>query len=783
MKISVGNLVEFVYRSGDICFEFKGAARGNIGIKGHQQIQKSRGEGYQAEVAVSYVYEREGYRLDIGGRIDGVWQTSEGLVLEEIKTTTTSLTESISEGLFIHWAQIKTYAYIYMLQHSLTEIGIQLTYYDVNTKDIKDFRLSYSLQDAELFFFDLIDKYFAFLVSLEERKVRRNMSIKSMDFPFAEYRKGQREFAVATYKAIERGERLFVQAATGIGKTIAVLFPVMKSISEGMCDKIFYLTAKTVGKSVAEQCFLLLMANGLNSLSVTITAKEKICFSPEASCHPDECPYAKGYYDRVKTAINEGLSLNLLNREAIVDLAKKHAICPFELSLDLSLFVDVVICDYNYAFDPRVYLRRFFAEIQEEYVFLIDEAHNLVDRSREMFSATLNKSSFLELKKLVKGKAEKIHRSLGELNRLCVGWRKELKSETARFDAAREVPVELLRELRKFCSFVDALMITGTDHDFKDQLIDLYFEAQSFIRISELFDSHFVFYLELLPQNDLKLKIYCLDPSEVMRQNLCRAKASILFSATLTPTRYFCELLGGSEDDRQWQIPSPFPIENRSIAVCREIVTLYKKREESLPDVVDYITKTIAAKQGNYLVYFPSFTYMNKALELWKSNVANDWNVVVQERGMPEEERLDFLNTFLTDNLTTHIGFAVMGGVFGEGIDLVGNRLIGVIVVGVGLPQVSMEQELIRDYFEQKNNQGFRFAYQYPGINRVLQAAGRVIRTDEDRGVIVLMDQRFMFNGYSSLLPKEWADRETITSVESLDKLLKRFWDNRSDDL
>ncbi|MBW6515143.1 MAG: ATP-dependent DNA helicase [Candidatus Cloacimonetes bacterium] len=778
MKISVRNLVEFVYRTGDISFEFSSSSRNTAGVKGHQKVQRNRGAGYQAEVALEHTAVYDGLTISVGGRLDGLWQTDEGVILEEIKTTTLPLKEILSDSFFLHWAQVKTYAYIYMVKEELKSIAIQLTYYNIDTDQTKEFREKITLKEATSFFQKMVKKYIAFAQKVENRKRTRDISAASMTFPFKKYRPGQRELAVTVYKTIERSERFFFQAATGIGKTVAVLFPAFKALGNNLCDKIFYLTAKTMGKTIAEQCLGLLGEQGLNSLAVTLTAKDKICFKPDAACHPDECEYAKGYYDRVRKAINDGLGLNIVTRQKIIEIAENHQVCPFEFSLDLSLWADIIICDYNYAFDPRVYLRRFFQDERESYTFLIDEAHNLVDRSRAMYSVELFKKDFLAVRRSIKKSSPGLYKQLTALNTYLLNLKKDLVANKKELSINRVIPDDLLKLLRQFCYTAEAQLVKDKIKTGKDELIDLYFAVTAFLRISEIFDNYFVFYYELMKENDLRIKIFCLDPSKVMKENLKRAKSSIFFSATMTPLGYFNELLGGEPGDRKSIINSPFPLDNREVIICPQVVTIYKKRKETLQDVADYIKAAVSAKKGNYITYFSSYEYMNQVLEILSEDKDDpDLQMsIVQKQDMTEEAREEYVTQFNNGKGENLLAFAVLGGVFGEGIDLIGDKLIGAIIVGVGLPQLSLERELIREFFQAKNGKGYDYAYKFPGMNRVLQAAGRVIRSENDTGVVILLDQRFANLEYQRLFPNEWSNFVAVQSPETLYNVLLGFW-------
>ncbi len=773
IKISVRNLIEFVLRAGDIDSRFRSMNRALAGTKAHQKVQKSKGDNYKPEVFLSYEVEHDGLIYMVEGRADGIILDKDTVTIDEIKSTTLPL-DIIDENFNpLHWAQAMCYGYFYAQQNHLNEINIQLTYFHIDSEEIKNFMKTFSLYELQIFFNDLLDKYNIWAHFTKEWILKRNQSIEKLDFPFPAYRMGQRDFAVAVYKTITSNKKLFVQAPTGTGKTISTLFPAVKAMSKGYAAKIFYLTAKTVTRQVAEESIALMCDKGVELKYITLTAKEKICFTEEKICSPEHCPYAKGHFDRVNDAILDVLrNENQLTRSVIETYSKAHQVCPFEFALDLSIWSDIVVCDYNYAFDPQVYLKRFFDETDKDYIFLIDEAHNLVDRGREMFSAQLFKSPFLHLKGVMKDKNIKISNALGKINTFMIEQRKKCIDES--YHIEKKEPIDFYPLLRKFISESEDWLAKNEKTEGHGELLQLYFDVMAFLHIAELYDESFITYVES-NYKDTTIKLYCVDPSTLLSKAFMRSKAAVLFSATLMPIKYFREILGGKEEDYLLQLPSPFHKENLGLYIIKDISTKYKNREVSYSPIADYIYAAANAQNGNYLVFFPSYEYMNRTYDIFSQKFPHI-PIALQLPNMPEEERESFLAQFRPNVDKQFIAFAVMGGIFSEGIDLKGSRLTGSIIVGVGLPQLCLERNIIKDYFTNKNGKGYEYAYVFPGMNKVLQAAGRVIRTETDTGSVVLIDERFAYSSYKQLFPKEWSHYKEIGNLETFKETIEDFW-------
>lgn len=658
------------------------------------------------------------------------------------------------------------------MQNELDNIDIQITYYNIDTKSTRILRQSYTLKELEEFFFWLIDEYKSWAQLESDWVNKRNESIKKLKFPFEKYRPGQRELAVRVYKSITDSKKCFAQAPTGTGKTISTLFPAIKAMGEDKTSKIFYLTAKTITREVAQNTISLMRKKDLKLKAVTITAKEKICKMDEVNCNPEYCPYANGYFDRINNSLKDILAkYNDYSKDNIEKISEEYMLCPFELSLDLTNLSDVIICDYNYVFDPRVYLKRFFDTKTTDYTFLIDEAHNLVDRAREMYSATLNEEKFVKVKKLISKKDKRITRVIKEIQSYFEDKLEDLTTLDENDLVESEAPLELCEILSSFIKFVDEYLARTNEEN--EELMDLYFDVYSFLSISDFYDKNYTtIYTKTF--NGMTIKIYCVNPQKVIEEKMKKAKSNIIFSATLIPMDYFMKMYSYDEEDFIINLKSPFDVKNRLLMIGDNVATTYNKRFETSCDIASYIANCVQAKKGNYMVFFPSYKYMELVFEKMKENYP-DINTSIQESNMSEEEKEEFLSMFDEDNKETHVGFCVLGGHFSEGIDLTNDKLIGVIIVGVGMPQIGIERDIIKDHMKD-SNKGFDYAYVYPGMIKVLQAAGRCIRTDDDKGVILLLDKRYSQRIYQSLFPYEWYPNFRVRKSDDVKTLCEKFW-------
>ncbi|EGL15630.1 MULTISPECIES: ATP-dependent DNA helicase [unclassified Paenibacillus] len=829
VRISVRTLVEYAYRSGSIESGFRTATALTEGTKAHQKVQKTYGDSDRKEVFLQTEILLDGMVFVLEGRCDGLLFEDDGgeVTIDEIKSSTGDPRLVEENRHPVHWAQAVCYAYMYARQNGRDRMKVQLTYVQVGTEEQQRYVREYSYNEMETAVLEAVRLYAPYAAMQLQNRRERDASIRELPFPYPAYREGQRQFAGSVYKTIKDGHKLFANAPTGTGKTISTLFPSVKAVGEGLLQRIFYLTAKTLTRTAAEEAFSLMIERGLHMRTVTLTAKDKICFREEVDCRKEMCEFADGYYDRVNGAVLDMLSHEkLMNRSVIEKYARKHKVCPFEFSLDAAYAADAVICDYNYIFDPKVYLKRLPEEVKKQTTLLIDEAHNLVDRGREMFSAELTKAPFLQLKRDFKGRNSAVEAAAKAVNDYFIAFRKEQGSGGS--FVLREVAEELPVLLEAFAQQAEReLSAPGQGGEAQELLLDTYFAVQSFLRTAKYYDERYVTLAEV-QRSDVRLKLLCLDPSALLAQMGKGYRAHVFFSATLAPFSYYMDMLGGGEDDYTVAIPWPFRQEQLDVWI-EPLSTRYKDRDKTKLPISRLLGKLVREKPGNYLVFFPSYEYMREVAALFLeqergpqsgaavngeaggteaasetasgdgiglfeavevllqdrlpaldesdggSTLAEEASsggsgdeagsgdrgsrilrILVQQPSMPEEERESFLASFRADSSRTLIGFAVMGGIFSEGIDLRGDRLTGVVVVGVGLPQVGPERNMIKEHFDRDGRSGFDYAYVFPGMNKVMQAGGRLIRTENDYGTLVLIDDRFLQRRYQSLLPPEW---------------------------
>ena len=776
IRISVRSLVEFILREGDIDNRVSGSMEKDamlLGGKIHRKIQSRMGTNYTAEVPLKIQMPCDGFVLQIEGRADGVLKDDGKVLIDEIKGILRSL-EHLEAPVPVHLAQAKCYAYIYAVQNSLKCIDVQMTYCQMETEEIRRFCQEFEFQELQTWFQDLVTQYEKWAkFEIEWRNVR-NDSIRQIEFPFP-YREGQRDLVASVYRTILRKKKLFIQAPTGVGKTMATVFPAVRAVGEGLGEKIFYLTAKTIMRTVAEQAFSLLKEKGLLYKTITLTAKEKICFCEEAECNPDACPYAKGHFDRVNDAVFDLITHSGdWSREVLEEQAKKHMVCPFEMSLDVSNWADAVICDYNYAFDPQAHLKRFFSESGKgEYLFLIDEAHNLVERGREMYSASLYKEDLLEVRKLVKAEDPKLAKGLSECNQQFL----ELKRECEHYQILKSVS-HIALKLMNVLSKLEDYLEECKDAEKKKRVLDFYFAVRSFLNIHDIMDENYVIFSEMMEDGRFQIKLFCVNPAVNLQNYLEQGNSTIFFSATLLPVHYYKKLLSVEKDDYAVYAHSSFPQENKFLFIGTDVSTRYTRRGES---TYQRFARNIAVmaeqKKGNYMAFFPSYRFLEEVHTCFLECVDHEVDSICQVSYMDEEQREEFLEEFEQEREKSLVAFCVMGGIFSEGIDLTDDKLIGAVIAGTGLPQVCTEREILKQYFNAADMDGFDYAYLYPGMNKVLQSAGRVIRTESDRGVILLLDDRFRAMRYREVFPREWQQYQ-LGSVKNLEQEIRTFWES-----
>ncbi|MBQ6696381.1 MAG: ATP-dependent DNA helicase [Lachnospiraceae bacterium] len=807
IRVSVRELVEFILRSGDIDNRHHSSPENAMqeGSRIHRMIQKRMGADYQAEVSLRYTHPTEDYVLVVEGRADGIIDTPKEKLVDEIKGTYRELLRMKGPNP-VHLAQAKCYAYIYSLQKEIPSIKVRMTYCHMETEEIRYFTQEYSFEELKLWFEEVLSAYLKWADYEYRWKKERDESIRNLQFPFP-YREGQKDLVTYVYQTIYHKRKLFLEAPTGVGKTISTVFPAVKAMERGMGDKIFYLTAKTITRTVADQTFQLLRQNGLRFKSVILTAKDKICFLEQPECNPEHCPYAKGHFDRVNEAMYDLLTHeDRFDRETIEQYAHKHQVCPFEFCLDMSLYADGIVGDYNYLFDPHVYLKRFFGDgVNGNYIFLIDEAHNLLERGREMYSATLIKEEMLLLKNSLQDGMEDMgktilygqgfaHTMIKQLEK-CNKEMLALKRECEEYRIVEKLD-QLVQPLLRLQGTMESYLEENEEVEVlvKEELLDFYFKLSHFMEIYEKVDEKYVKYTQLREDGDFLVKLFCVDPSTNLKECMQRGRSSVLFSATFLPIQYYKSLLGGEENDYEVYANSVFDTEKRLLLIGNDVTSKYTRRsEEEFYNIAKYIEQIVKKRHGNYMVFCPSHVFLQEVYTTYLEYFADEeTECIIQSDYMDEASREEFLNRFEGNGDVDIqvalgmeveyeddqylIGFCVLGGIFSEGIDLKNDSLIGAIIVGTGLPQVCYEREILKHYFDDNGGNGFDYAYRYPGMNKVLQAAGRVIRTSDDVGVIALLDERFLQPSYVRLFPREWS-RFLPVSVADAGIRVERFWD------
>lgn len=803
VRISVRNLVEFILRSGDLDNRGGSSDREAMqkGSRLHRKIQGRMGSHYRAEVSLKYKTEYEDVSIQVEGRADGIFTEDGQCWIDEIKGVYADVSQ-LEKPVEVHRAQAMCYAWIYAQEQKPEKIGVQMTYGNLDTEELKFFREEYTLEELGLWYQNLLDRYHKWIAYQLAWKKERNASMSDLEFPF-EYREGQRKIVSGVYHTISTERQIFVQAPTGVGKTMSTIFPAVRAVGAGLGENIFYLTAKTITRTVAEEAFSILKEHGLKFKVITITAKEKLCFCDKTECNPENCLWARGHLDRVNDAVFElWTTQDSYDRDTLLEYAKKWQVCPFEMCLDLAVWVDAVICDYNYVFDPNVRLKRYFAEGEERgnYIFLVDEAHNLVSRAREMYSAVLIKEELLAVKRILKGipEAGKVLKLLERCNRRMLDLKRLGETEPFSDEADMELAFEggarmvlgehyrmhpdvklLSLELMGLFGEMEVFLNENSEFDDRETVLDLYFKIRDFLYVSDRLDENYRIYSRLLADGSFMVKLMCVNPSRCLRECLDRGVSTVFFSATLLPIRYYKELLSGSQEEYAVYAKSPFQADKRLVLAASDVSSRYSRRGRTQYErIADYIEGVIGGKTGNYMIFFPSYQFLfqvQKVLEERQEQGKLKFEWKAQSSNMSEEEREEFLLSFKEEPKESFAGLCVMGGIFSEGIDLKEERLIGAIIIGTGLPQVNPEQEILKEYFDEQGEGGFDYAYQYPGMNKVMQAAGRVIRTVNDKGVIALLDDRFLLPEYVALFPREW-ERYTVVNRFNVKQAVDDFW-------
>ena len=771
LRLSVHQLVDFLLRSGDIDNRVFNRSSMNEGSRLHAVYQSKQSKNYMSEYPLAVSLTVDEFDILLEGRADGIIKRSDGsYVIDEIKTTVEELKKFHEDNLEWHLGQAKCYAYMFTKLNDLEFISVKLTYIRQG-KEKEQFIDNYVFNYLELeqFVIDLINQYLEFYNIIFEKISKRNESIKSLPFPFDKYRPGQRELAKYSYAATKKGKRLFVEAPTGIGKTMSTLFPFIKALNDDEKSKIFYLTAKTSGKEAAHQAIRILKEKGLSLSDIIITAKDKICFCKGNACNPDECPYTRGYYDRIQTVLRYSLlNYDDFDLSLITQIAYDNQICPFEFELDLSLFMDVIVCDYNYMFDPISYMKRYFDEDSSHYLALVDEAHNLIDRSRDMYSASLSYEMFKDARKSVRhSKLHKLKLAMSKMNKM---FKEYLEVE----DGNHIVDEFNFYTYKTISSFITTMQDVNKNEnkEMTKELLEFYLEVNRFNKMLEFVNSNYLLFFEK-KGNDITLRVNCLDASGFLNASFNSIKSAVVFSATLSPMEYYVNTLGGKSSDANLVLPSPFPKENLKIIIAPNVSIRYKNRDSSYQKVADYIKAFVRNKVGNYFVFLPSYEYLHNLMPYID---IKDALIYEQNKEMSDEEKEIFLNNFKPSPEVTSIAFVVVGGAFGEGIDLVSDRLIGAVIVGIGMPKINFISDQISKHYDELGYSGYDYAYLNPGMNKVMQALGRVIRSENDKGAVLLIDERYLLNEYRDLFKAEWREYEVAFNKEEITAITKDFF-------
>ena len=784
---SVHEICDFIFRTGDVYTggtDITGEAM-LIGAKFHRQLQAERkreNKSYQSEFDIKYTEEFDGFEYTVHGRIDGIVENGDGTIIDEFKTTSKDLDELEWDTIKAHCAQLFCYGYMYAQLNSLNYITLRLTYFNYDSEQSKTLEKELTYTQLRQWFVALIDEHIKWPKLIYYHRISRNKSLKNMNFPYGSFRDGQRQLSALVYRSIRDEKKLFAEAPTGIGKTVSTIFPSLKALGEEIGEKVFYLSAKNIGSLAATDCLDMCINKGADVWYTSMTSKDKICFR-DKNCLPTECEYSKGHYDRVNAALYELISRNeRITKDKIIEIAEKHKVCPFELQLDASEFCDVVVGDYNYFFDPRAKLCRYFGDMNSgKYIILVDEAHNLVDRAREMYSASLSYYQLKKYSKHLKG----LRKLSGRLNK-CIAYIDLIRHGLELSGKSEKKLVISEKDMMPFRSFCDAyrkFLSDDTTHDeAKRETLQLFFDISFFVEIFDIescYQSDYIDYCGI-EEKDCYVRLFCANPSQIISYLTKQLLSCTFFSATLTPREYYIKMLGFDEStDNIVSLPSPFPPENFFTAVFKNISTRYKDRDKSIETICNIIKLATEKKLGNYLCFFPSYAYMESVYGEF-CVMYPEVKTELQSKDMTQEEREAFLKKFTDNPGETLVGFALSGGMFSEGVDLKGDRLSGAIIIGTGLPGICFERDMLKELFDVTigEGMGYNYAYTYTGLNRVYQAAGRVIRTKTDKGFVILVDDRYSKMSHRKTFPDSWKNVRFFSETEALSNSIEKFWKN-----
>ena len=745
-RVAVRALCEFTAKVGDLDLRFTPSPTAQEGIEGHRRVVARRAAGYEAEVALEGAYQG----LQVRGRADGYDPAANRL--EEIKTYRADLARQPANHRQLHWAQAKVYAWLLCQARQLPAMEVALVYLNVDNDSQTLISEHYSAAELQAFFETQCLCFLAWAQGQTQRLAERDRGLQTLGFPYPQFRQGQRQLAETLYKAVSTGRCLMAQASTGIGKTLGTLFPLLKAMVPQQLDKVFFLTAKTPGRALAlEALQQITRATPQPALrTLELIARDKACEHPDKACHGDACPLAQGFYDRLPAAREAAARLPLLDRANLRDVALEHQVCPYYLGQEMARWVDVLVADYNYYFDAHALLFGLTQANQWRVAVLVDEAHNLVERGRGMYSASLDQG---QLQALRQRKPPGLASALDRLNRR---WNALYKAQRAPYLATEQLPDAFLRALQQCIGLIQE-RLNESPVEVDTHILQFYFQALQFNRVAELFDEHFLFDVSLREgPRQRRLATLCLrnvTPAKLLGPRMQAARSVTLFSATLSPRHFYTDLLGMPPDTAWLEVAAPFRAEQLEVRIASQVSTRYHERRASLAPIVALIAEQYQRQPGNYLAFFSSFEYLQQvhALLTEQHPAIAAW---AQAPGMDEAARQAFLARFAADG--QGVGFAVLGGAFGEGVDLPGTRLIGAFVATLGLPQVNPVNEQFKQRLGRQFGAGFDYVYLYPGVRKVIQAAGRVIRGDQDRGVLVLIDQRFAEPHVQQMFPSWW---------------------------
>ena len=740
--VAVRALCEFTAKVGDLDLRFTPSPTAQEGIAGHGVVTSRRGAGYQAELSLSGDFGP----LHVRGRADG-YDAGQNLI-EEIKTHRGDLARMPANHRQLHWAQLRVYGHLLCASRGLAEVNLALVYFDIGTQHETVLRETRGSAELAALFADQCRRFTAWAAQELAHRAARDTALDALRFPHATFRPGQRELAENIFKAQAGARCLLAQAPTGIGKTVGSLFPALKAAPRHKLDKIFFLAAKTPGRQLALDAAATIAASdpSLPLRVLELASRDKSCEHPDLACHGDSCPLARGFYDRLPAARQAALAVRVLDRAALREVALRHDVCPYYLGSEMTRWSDVVVGDYNYYFDGGAMLFGLAQANQWRVSVLVDEAHNMVSRARAMYSCALERAA---LKAARAAAPAFLHKAFDKAGRC---WSALANTGAAPYQVLPALPDKLLAALQALVSAITELLVESTTPLAPD-LQRFYFDALQWTRLAESFGPHSLCDLEQSGRSGSTVSIRNIVPAHYLAPRFALSHSTTLFSATLSPWNYYSDALGMPASTGWIDVASPFQASQLAVHVIDRISTRYQDRAASLAPIVDLMARQYGDAPGNYLAFFSSYDYLEQVAALFAERhpAIPVW---LQARRMNESERAGFLDRFCVDS--RGIGFAVLGGAFGEGIDLPGARLIGAFVATLGLPQMNPLNEQVRLRMQATFGAGYDYTYLYPGIQKVVQAAGRVIRTEADRGVVYLIDDRFAQPAVRALLPRWW---------------------------